>query len=63
MTLDKTKISNVFVDGIDFNDAPDFVDAYIESADYEGEPMTEEQLDIINEDSEFVYDKLQSQLY
>jgi len=46
--MDLTKIDNVQMDDIDFNDAPDFVDAYISSADYNGVPMTEEELDELN---------------
>jgi len=38
--LDYSKISNVFVDGIDMEDYGDFCDAYIESADYDGREMT-----------------------
>jgi hypothetical protein len=49
------KITNIKLSGIDFEDYPDFVDAYIESADYDGEPMTDEELDELNDDSDFVY--------
>ena len=61
--VDYKLITNIKVDGIDFNDYPDFVDAYIYSADYDGKPMTEEQIDELNEDSEFVHDCVYSQLY
>lgn len=61
--LDYSKIDNVNVDGIDYNDYPDFCDAYIESADYDGVPMTDEQLDELNEDGDFVYDKVLAQIY
>lgn len=54
--LDYSKISNVEIDGIDTNDYPDFCDAYICGAMYDGEEMTDEQLQIINEDTSFVYD-------
>ena len=63
MTLDYSKISNVQVDGIDHNDCPDYCDAYIESADYDGREMTEEELEILNEDSDFVYQSVQNHLY
>jgi hypothetical protein len=63
MKLDYKKIDNVEVSGIDFQDYPDFVDAYIISADYEGREMTEQELDAINEDSEFVYDQVQKHLF
>ena len=58
-----TLITNVIVSDIFASDAPDFVDAYISSADYDGKPMTEEQLDNINEDRVFVYECLTKQLY
>ena len=56
-------ITNIHVDGIDFNDYPDFVDAYIYSAEYDGEEMTEEQLGELNENSEFIHDCVHNQLY
>jgi len=49
MEIDFTKIANVEVDGIDFNDYPDFVDAFIASAEYDGREMTEEEIDYIND--------------
>ena len=61
--LDYNKISNVFVDGIDMEDYGDFCDAYIESADYEGREMTEEELEVLNEDSQFVNEAVFAQLY
>jgi len=61
--MDYKLITNIKVDGIDFNDYPDFVDAYIYSADYDGKPMTEEQIDELNENVDFVYDCVYSQLY
>lgn len=61
--LDYGKISNVFVDGIDMADYGDFCDAYIESADYEDRAMTEEELEVLNEDSAFVNEAVFTQLY
>ena len=48
-------ISGVEIEGIDYSDAPDFCDAYISSAYYKGEPMTEEELEVLNQDYEFVF--------
>jgi len=48
MNIDFTKVSNVEVDGIDTNDYPEFVDAFITSAEYDGRKMTDEELDYIN---------------
>ena len=61
--LDYNKISNVFVGGIDMEDFPDFCDAYIESADYENREMTEEELEILNEDGSFISEHAHSQIF
>ena len=53
--LDKAKIENVEIEGIDLRDWPNLSDSYISAADYDGRLMTDEQLDEINQDSEFVY--------
>ena len=56
-------IEDVTFDGIDFKDSPDFCDAYIDSAWYNGREMTEEELNILNEDSDYVYQQLMDHLY
>ena len=61
--LDRTKITNIEFGDINYKDAPDFCDAFICSADYDGTSMTEEQLLEINEDPDFVYEKLEDYLY
>ena len=63
MKIDFKLVTNVSVDGIDTSDYPDFVDAFIESAEYNGKDMSEEMLDEINSDhldfvSECVSDSL-----
>ena len=50
MKLDFKKIDNLEFDGIDFSDYPDFVDAFLVSADYDGKEMTEEQIDYLNDE-------------
>ncbi len=60
--MDYTKITNIEFDGIDHQDYPDYCDAFISSADYDGEEMTEEQLEEVNDNREFVYDKLMNYL-
>jgi hypothetical protein len=62
MTLDYNKITNIEFDGIDHSDYPDYCDAYIVSADYDGQPMTEEQLEELCEDGDFVYESLMNYL-
>ncbi len=53
--MDYKKIDNIEIDGIDTKDYPDFCDAYISSADYDGVPMTDKQLDELNDDGDYVY--------
>jgi len=54
--LDYSKISDIVLEGIDTSDYPDFCDAYIASASYDGEEMTNEQIEMINQDTQYVYD-------
>tara|TARA_R110000796_G_scaffold52905_2_gene124535 strand:+ start:814 stop:999 length:186 start_codon:yes stop_codon:yes gene_type:complete len=61
--MDYKKIKNIEVEGIDTNDYPDFCDAFILKADYDGKPMTEVQLDELNQDSSFVYECVESHLH
>ena len=56
-------IDNIEIDGIDTNDYPDFCDAFISSADYNGVEMTDEQLEALNEDYGFVHDCVYNQLF
>ena len=56
-------IDNIEIDGIDTNDYPVFCDAFIVSADYDGEAMTDAQIDKLNEDYSFVHDCVYNQLF
>jgi hypothetical protein len=63
MQLNLSQIENMEFEGVDFSDYPDFVDAYLISADYDGKEMTEEQIDYINDEhyefvNESVFDSL-----
>lgn len=63
ITLNYELISDVEIDGIDTRDYPDFCDAFIASANYGDREMTEEELDVLNDDRDFVYDKVQERLF
>jgi hypothetical protein len=63
MAFDYKKISNVVVSDIDHKDFPDFTDAFIDSADYDGLPMTEEQLNVLNDDKDYIYECIMEQIY
>jgi hypothetical protein len=60
--MDYNKITNIEFEGIDYRDSPDFSDAHIISAEYEGEEMTDEQIQDLNENSDFVYSALMDYL-
>jgi len=61
--MDYRKIKNVTVEGIDFKDYPDFTDAFISSAEYNGVELTEKELDKVNKNSDFVYDCVINDLF
>ena len=61
MELDK--ITNIELGNIDTSDYPDMVDAYIESAEYDGVELTDAELEELNCNSEFVYDCVLKHLF
>ena len=61
--IDLELVDNIEVDGIDTADYPDFADAYIANADYDGTPMTELQLDEINNMYDFVHECVYNELF
>lgn len=61
--FDYGKVGNIVFEDVDHSDAPDYCDAHIISAEYDGVEMTEEQIELLNNDSDFVYDSLISSLY
>jgi hypothetical protein len=63
LKLDYSLIDNIEVDGIDTNDYPDFCDAHIVGADYNGVSMTEEQIEELNEDYDFVRQAVDDHLF
>tara|TARA_R110000782_G_scaffold193423_4_gene282992 strand:- start:518 stop:712 length:195 start_codon:yes stop_codon:yes gene_type:complete len=60
--MDKSKIDNIELDGINHRDAPKYVDAFIYSADYDGKKMTEAELDALNDDADYVHEQVIKQL-
>jgi len=61
--IDYGKVRNIVFEDVDHSDAPDYCDAHIVSAEYDGVEMTYEQIELLNNDSDFVYDSLMSSLY
>lgn len=56
-------IQNIEMDGIDTTDYPDFCDAFIVSADYEGRKLTDKEIDTLNENSDFIYECVLKQIF
>ena len=63
MKLHYKEIDNVELDGIDMRDYPNFCDAYILSADYQGRAMTEQELEVLNEDMEFILEAVENHIH
>ena len=61
--LDYSLLEDIQLDGIDHRDSPDYVDAFIASASYNGRELTKQELDELNEDSNFVYECVLNYLY
>jgi hypothetical protein len=61
--MDKKLIKSIVFEGIDYTDYPDYCDAYIVSAEYDGKPMTDEQIDELNDDTDFLYELLIEHLH
>lgn len=56
MNLPEIKISSIEIEDLDPRDYPDFSDAYISYAEsVDGVALTEEQLEVLNQDSELVH--------
>jgi hypothetical protein len=63
LKMDYSKIDNIEMEDVNSWDYPDFTDAFISSADYDGVPMTDKQLNIINDDFQFRYECVENYLY
>jgi hypothetical protein len=50
MQLNLSQIENMEFEGVDFSDYPDFVDAFLVSADIDGRELTEEEIDYLNDE-------------
>jgi len=61
--IDTSQVEDVEIDGINPRDYPDFCDAFILEATYKGREMTDEELEALNEDSDFVYEQVMESLY
>ena len=61
--IDTSQVEDIEIDGINPRDYPDFCDAFILEATYKGREMTDEELEALNEDSDYVYEQVMEYLY
>ena len=62
-TIDLSKVKYMQFEGINMRDYPDFCDAFLSYAEIDGRPLTDEELDYINDNhhdfiNENVYDSI-----
>jgi len=57
------KLEDVKVEDIDMKDYPDFCDAFIASATIDGRELTDEELNEVNEDYDYLYSQIENTLY
>ena len=57
-------IQDVEVDGIDYRDYPDFCDAFLVSATYQGRELTEDELEHVqNSNPDWFYEQIEKAIY
>ena len=62
-TIDLSKVQYMQFEGINMRDYPDFCDAFLSYAEIDGRPLTDKELDYINDNhydfiNENVYDSI-----
>lgn len=64
MNIDISKIEDIEIDGVDTKDYPDFSDAFISAASYEGRDLTDEELDwVCDNNPDLVHEEVYKHLY
>ncbi len=64
MQINLSRIENMEFEGVDFSDYPDFVDAFLVSAEINGRDLTEEEIDYLNDEHyEFVNERVFSSIF
>ena len=64
MKIDFKKVEVLEVSDINHYDYPEYCDAYISEANYNGKPMSDKMLDEINDNyPDFVYEQVMKYIY
>jgi hypothetical protein len=61
--MDYSKIKIISLEGLDHSDFPRYCDAFIAEATYDGKPMTEDELDEVNSNLDFLQSAIHDYLY
>ena len=62
--IDTSKVDNIVFGGVHHWDYPDYSDAYIESAEYEGRELTDEEIDWLRDNEpDWFYNKLMDSIF
>jgi len=61
--FDYKLFTDVTFEGVDHRDHPDYCNAFIASAEYDGRYLSDEELDELNEDTDLLYELLIDNLY
>jgi len=63
-TLEGRKLGSYTIAGIDYDDSPDFCDAFVSEAEWgDGTKLTDEEFDKLNDNKELVYRMVIDWLY
>lgn len=65
-SLNNRKVIEISIDGVDFNDAPDFCDAFVNYAVFEdtGEKLTDDEMDqLVSENYEEIQEMIWESRY
>jgi len=64
MQIDNSKIRVTSIENIDYEDYPDFCDAFIAGAtDENGRDLTDDELEIVNQDGSFVNEQVHEYIH
>ena len=61
--MNTKNITDIVIEDIDMNDAPDFADANIVYGTYEGKSLTSDELCELNNNSDFLYEQIINNIY
>jgi hypothetical protein len=61
--MNRDYLEDIQIDDLNAKDYPDFCDAYISYATYRGATLSDEELNMINEDRDFVYEVIMTKIY